>query len=456
MNKFVLYSLCFKLNNRARFCPGFINPITQMKLRITTFAGFVLALLLVGDAFAQVPSSVTQQLRLSTGGGSPNYVQHRAITGVTAPPAATNAWYAWDQVPAVAVGVNYLLMLNDQNEVRRTNQFSSSVANYFVTVDATGNNLTYLNPDDLIVAQNGLTENGSDTVELGGTLLHATSINTNGFDMSWVNTTGTSNFNLGDGTNTFNVNINPGASGNLNLQNIDNDDTLVTILAMDPTGNVRTRTLASLVDADNGLTVDVVNGTSVVHLGDDVTGGAPLLTDRFVSLAGFDLNFEGASGNVNLGDATSNITTNVNTGTTGNMTIQGTTLDDNDGVLNFLYTDGNNVRRATAQSLDTVAAPVMFMALDAGGNIIQTPSPTTGIYRGQIQGTGTYQYTSPSIPVLNAGASITATVQNGTGVLGVVTVQVTTVSTGTPGTFSVETSEDIPSNSYINYVVMNP
>jgi hypothetical protein len=429
-----------------------------MKLRITTLtAGFVLALLMVGDVFAQVPSSVTQQLRLSTGGLTPNYVQHRAITSVGAAPA-TFGWYAWDQVPDRTADPlnNYLLFLNPSNEVRRTNGFTSAVANYFVTVNAAGDNLTYLDPNDLIVAQNGLTENGQDTVELGGTLLHATSINTSGFDMSWVNTTGTSNFILGDGNNTFNVNINPGTTGNLNLQNIDNDDTLLTILALDPTGNVRTRTLASLVDADNGLTVDVVSGTSVVHLGDDVSGGAPLLTDRFVSLGGNDLNFEGASGNLNLGDAASNVTTNVHTGTTGNMTLQGTTLDDNDGVLNFLFTDGNNVRRATAQSLDTVTAPVMFMALDAGGNIIQTPSPTTGIYRGQIAGTGTFTYASPAIPVLNAGASITATVQNATGVVGTVSVQVTTVTTGTPGSFNVETSENIQAGSFINYVVMNP
>jgi hypothetical protein len=426
-----------------------------MKQRITALtAGVILALLMVGDVFAQVPSSVTQQLRLSTGGTNPNYVQHRAIDTVGSAPGI-NGWYSWDQVPVTAPGVNYLLMLNDGNEVKRTNQFTSAVANYFVTVDATGNNLTYINPDDLVIAQNGLTEIGQDTIELGGTLLHTTSINTAGFDMNWANTTGTSNFNLGDGINTFNVNINPGTSGNLNLQNIDNDDTLQTILSIDPSGNVRTRTLASLVDADNGLTAAVVAGTSVVSLGSTATGGAPLLTNRYVSMGGFDLNWEG-TGNFNLGDAASVVSTNIHTGATGNMTIQGTTLDDNDGVLNFLYTDGNNVRRATAQSLDTVAAPVMFMALDATGNIIQTPSPTTGIYRGQIAGTGTFTYTSPNIPVLAADASITLTVYNTTGVLGTVSVQVTGVTAGTPGTFAVESSENIQNGSFINYVVMNP
>src|SRR6185503_271192 len=103
---------------------------------------------------------------------------------------------------------------------------------------------------------------------------------------------------------------------------------------------------------------------------------------------------------------------------------------------------GNNVRRATAQDIDTNAAPVMFMAVDATGNIVQTPSPTTGLYRGQIAGTGTFTYTSPSIPVLTAGASITATIENHSGVLGAVSVQITNVSYGTPGTFSVESSEN--------------
>jgi len=443
MKKLLYTSALYLTRETGYFAPGSKTQSHQMKLRITTLAGFVLALLLVGDAFAQVPSSVTQQLRLSTGGATPNYVQHRAIT-TSGPAPATLGYYSWDQVPVAAAGINYLLMLNDQNEVVRTNQFSSTVANYLVTVDATGNNLTYINPDDLVVAQNGLTENGQDTEIL-----------TEGFNMVWRNTTGTSNFNLGDGTNTFNVNIDVGLSGNLNLQNIDNDDTLLTILAMDPTGNVRTRTLASLVDADNGLTANVVNGTSVISLGSTATGGAPLLTNRFVTMGGFDLNWEG-TGNFNLGDAASVVNTNIHTGATGNMTLQGTTLNSVANITNFIYTDGNNVRRATAQDIDTNASPVMYMAVDAVGNIVQAPSPTAGIYRGQIAGTGTYTYTSPAIADLQAGASINCTVYNTTGVTGTVSVQVTSVSNGTPGTFTVETSENIQAGSFINFMVMNP
>src|SRR5215831_5756013 len=77
---------------------------TTMKHRTHfTFAGLVLAsMLIAGELFAQaVPSLVSQQARLSTGGANPNYVQHRAITSVGAAPGA-NGWYAWDQVPTPA------------------------------------------------------------------------------------------------------------------------------------------------------------------------------------------------------------------------------------------------------------------------------------------------------------------------------------------------------------------
>src|SRR5215208_393679 len=101
--KKLLYTNCalYFTRETGYFAPGSQTQSHQMKLRITTLAGFVLALLLVGDAFAQVPSSVTQQMRLSTGGGTPAYVQHRAITTVSAAPA-TLGWYAWDQVPVAA------------------------------------------------------------------------------------------------------------------------------------------------------------------------------------------------------------------------------------------------------------------------------------------------------------------------------------------------------------------
>src|SRR5688572_12511499 len=111
-----------------------------MKTRITTVAALLLAMFLVGEAVAQVPSSVTQQLRLSTGGVAPNYVQHRAIT-TAGPAAGANSWYAWDQVPVAAAGTNYLLFLNGSNEVRRTNAFTATQSNFLLVVNGTGTDI---------------------------------------------------------------------------------------------------------------------------------------------------------------------------------------------------------------------------------------------------------------------------------------------------------------------------
>jgi hypothetical protein len=57
---------------------------------------------------------------------------------------------------------------------------------------------------------------------------------------------------------------------------------------------------------------------------------------------------------------------------------------------------------------------------------------------------------------IQAGAAINVSVENHSGVLGAIVVQVTTVSTGVAGTFSVESSENIQSGSFINYTVINP
>jgi hypothetical protein len=299
----------------------------------------------------------------------------------------------------------------------------------------------------------------NDTVLLGGPLTENTSIDQAGFNMVYSNGTATpSAFTLGTGTNTFNVNIDPGATGNLNLQNIDVDSTATNILVTDPTGNVRTRSITSLVDveANNGL-ITTDTGTRVtVQLGSLATGGAPLLASRFVTLNSFDLNFDGA-GNMNLGNATSNVTTNINTGTTGNMTLQGTTLNSTVGVDNFAFvnTTTNVVHRAGTLALDSNAAPDQYITIDNTGRITRSQSPVVNFLRGQIAGTGVFQYTSPAMNI-QAGAAINVSVENHTGVIGSIVAQVTNVTTGTGGTFSVETSENIQSGSFINYTVINP
>lgn len=435
-----------------------------MKTRITTVAALLLAMFLVGEAFAQVPSSVTQQLRLSTGGATPNYVQHRAMSGAVAPPAGYNAvggYYAWDQVPAPTVGTNYLLFLNPTNEVRRTSAFGTVASGaagqptFLLTVNAAGDNIDYLDPANLIIAQNGLTEPTPNTVELGGTLLHATSIDQDGFGMSFVNNDAVTptTFTLGGGTGTLNVNIDPGAGGNLNLANIDPLLTAETALFLDGANNVVSRDLDGLVDADNGVTEVYAAGVSTIQLGAPATGGSTLATDRFISLATNDMNWEG-TGNFNLGDGASNVTTNINTGATGNLTLQGTLLTPAiPAPVNFLYLDGANVRSATADDIPAGVAAT-YLAVDATGNVVNAPDPLAGIARGRIAGDGNYIYTVTGGLAANvvAGAAVTATVLNATGA-GTISVQVTSVGAGT---FTVECAESIQTGSAISWIAINP
>src|SRR5688572_20722497 len=168
------------------------KSITTMKLRIlSSFAILaIVGMILAGDVFAQaVPSLVTQQMRLSTGGSLPNYVQHRAITTSPVAPAA-NGWYAWDQVPVAAAGINYLLFLNDQNEVRRTTQFSVANSLQIARVNLAGDNIEFTDLSALVNARNGL-HIVNDTALLGGPLTENTSIDASGFNMTWSNSTAT-------------------------------------------------------------------------------------------------------------------------------------------------------------------------------------------------------------------------------------------------------------------------
>jgi len=227
-----------------------------------------------------------------------------------------------------------------------------------------------------------------------------------------------------------------------------------------PTGDkVWTRSLSSLVAANQGLIVNnTANpGTTTVQLGDTVDGSSPINTTRFITMTGAtpSLTYDG-TGTLNFGTA-GNLAVNINT-KASDMTIQGSNLD-NANASNFMWVDTvtNVVHRAKTNSLGRDNSAVDFVAIDhTTGNIVRAISPTAGIFRGQIAGTGVFQYTSPAIPSILAGASITCTIENHSGVLGAVLVQVTTITTGVNGTFQVETSDNIPAGSFINYVVMNP
>jgi hypothetical protein len=228
---------------------------------------------------------------------------------------------------------------------------------------------------------------------------------------------------------------------------------------------VLTRALTSLVNANEGLVVDnaLTPGTSTVQLGAIVDGTNPIDVGRFVTFTGAtpSLTYDG-TGTMNLG-TTGNLALNINTGTQP-MTVQGTTLAAAAAATpaaskfhNIVYVDETShaVQTVTAANMARNDAPTDFVAIDpATGNFVKAVSPTAGVTRGQIAGTGAFQYTSPAINIA-ANASITCTIENHTGVLGAIVVQVTNVTTGAAGTFSVESSESIQAGSFINYIVMN-
>jgi hypothetical protein len=333
-----------------------------------------------------------------------------------------------------------------------------------LTLDATGNVRTR-DITTLVVADNGLTINATGGfVELGSAATGGAPLLVDRFVALGgknLNFEGTGNFNIGDGTNAQNITLDPGAAGSTNFKNL---AAIATPAATDRfvvmTGagdKAFTRTLTSLVDADNGLIVNNTSGTTTVQLGAPASGGALLLTDRFIGLHGFKLNYEG-DGDINMG-STGNVNVNVNTGATGNMTLQGTTLNvgaNTPGFDNIAFVDAatHNVRDAKTSDLTTNATPTMFMTLDASGNITKSISPTSGIAKGKIAGNGNFQYTSPVITGLAATSAITCTVENNTGVTGAIVVQIRNVNTSA-GTFDVETSESIQTGSSINYTVIN-
>ena len=293
--------------------------MTYNKLK-TMFAWLaVLSIGLVGEAFAQptMPSLVTQQTRLSTGGGSPNYVQLRARQGIL----ATTDAYFWDQAPVPTANVNYSMWLDANNNIVRSASFGPTVGapgtgapGYLERVNATGTGLDWVLPTAIVGANNGLvldltTNPGTAIVQLGDSVTGATgqgALSSNRFvhmagkDLSFENS---GNMNLGTSAGSiFNLTIDPGTAGVMKIHDLLSSTIATKFLVLGGGDSVLTRDLSSLVVADNGLTINAVGG--FVELGSVATGGAPLLRNSFVTLSTHDMTFDGA-GNFNVGDGTS-------------------------------------------------------------------------------------------------------------------------------------------------------
>ena len=552
--------------------------MTRIKT-LRTFAWLaMLSVMISGEVFAQAtaPSLVTQQMRISDGSGK--YINIRAGINGT---ASDNIPYFLDQAPAVDATKGYSLWLTGNNHIVTSDAFAAGATTnqfWLERVKANGAGLEWVDPTTLVQANNGLsidklTTPGSDIVQIGGPLIKTSSIDQSTFNMSFVNTGATpSAFNLGAAGGVLNINIDPTATGNININNMQADPTAVDFLVLDATKNVKTRPLSSLVVADNGIFVNPVGGfvelggaatntnpllvdrfvtlggktlnfdgtgnfnigdgtsaqnitldpsatgstnfknlapdatpagtdrfvmmtagsdkaltralttlvnannglivdnvvtpgTSTVQLGAPLTGGSTLLTDRYIGLSNQALNFEG-DGTYNLG-TTGNIAFNVKTGTS-NMTLQGANLA-SPAAATVAASDFTNIAyvNSTTNVVHTITSANMarqdvvtdFVGIDpATGTFVKSISPTAGIFRGHTAwggATWTQTITLAAGQTIVNGASVTVVNENHTGE-GTVSIQVTNVTAGTPGSFTVEASDILPNTSFINWVVMNP
>jgi hypothetical protein len=577
------------------------NPYFKMKriTFLTKITALMAVVVLAGTTYAQapsVPSLVTQQLRLSSSTGGPGgYINLRAGTG----PAATDANpYFLDAPPTATPGEGYALWLDQANHIRTSIKFSTTGPftggiggpGYLYRVNNAGTGTEWVLPSDITGANNGLvvdvtTNPGTAIVQLGDSVAAGSNpltrdryVNLGTHNLNFM---GGGGFNVGaTGVNT-NMIFDQGATGTINMPNVIPQPTPSAtdrLLILDNTSkNVFTRALTSLVDANNGLTIDVGGAVPVVQLGDSATGIGqhPLGQDRYVTLGTHDLHFQGV-GNFVIGDGTATTGLTVDPGAAGFITLnqidaatvapsdrmlildntnhvltrnltsliqanEGTTIDSSTGtaivqlghvtdgqsqittsrfitmtgaapaltwngtgkfnlgttgnlgvsinngtdsllvtnsrfissavvaspaesrVHNLMYVDEatNAVHAVTATGMARNDSPTDYVAIDpATGNIVKAISPTAAIARGQEPWTGWQQtITLSGTQVIAAGAAITVSLQNpNTG--GTVAIQVTSVTpgTGAAANFHIETSDVPPSGAgeFINWVVINP
>jgi hypothetical protein len=352
---------------------------------------------------------------------------------------------------------------------------SALATDLIVLIDATTNAAKTRAINSLVDANNGLfldiTTSSTPTVQLGGI---ASGVNTIAIPRFVTQAAGGSltfdglgALNLGGGTATMNITVDPGAAGVVKANNIPAQAVgLATdqFMMIDPTtaNQVKTRLLSSLVSANEGLVVDntTTPGTSIIQLGSTTDGTNPIDNARFVTLTGAapSLTFDG-TGAINIGTA-GNLALNVDT-KASDMTLKGTNLAAATGAAfhNIVYVDEttNAVHTITAANMVRNDAPTDYVAIDpATGNIVKSISPTAGIYRGHTAWTGwTQTITLGATQTINAGASVTCTIENHASA-GTIGIQVTGVTTGAAGSFTIETTDVPTTGSFINWVVINP
>lgn len=353
-----------------------------------TFLPLIAALMVVvgitGTAMAQapqVPSLVTQQLRLSNGSNA--YINLRAGTGPVNSDLAPGPYFL-DAPPATSVGTSYVLGLNNLNHIVRSTGYGLVAgqvgpgiggAGWLLRVNITGDGTEWIQPTDLTGANNGLVVDntsvvGTAIVQLGGNTSLAgaavpfTSDRFVNLATHALNFEGGGAFNIGIAGAVTNMTFDQGLTGNITMPNVPaplpatylNTDRL---LFLDAANHVNTRTLASLVDANNGLVVDITGAIPTIQLGGPsaATGTAVAFAgDRFVDFGTHALNFQGV-GTMTVGDGTSNTIINIDQGTTVGGSL--------------------NLKHVTPLAPLSVAADNRFVVMTAGSDQVFTRDLST-------------------------------------------------------------------------------
>ncbi len=249
-----------------------------------------------------------------------------------------------------------------------------------------------------IKADNGLTR-VADSIELGGTLKMATTINTAGNNL---NVSGTGNFNVSSGVSAGNLNVSGPATIGTNAsvtgatttgRLIVNDSAIITNSttagSFRTTGNTTTGSLTATglgAGTVNDLVVTIDPATKqvrqasintlgavttasngIVKVGNDVQLGGGLTQATAINTNGFFLTLAGATGGLNVGNQTTTSTLNV-----GSSVVVGSTINAGGGVTaGSLNTIGaTNTGSLNISSAPNSANPAnLLLNITPGGNV---------------------------------------------------------------------------------------
>ncbi len=199
---------------------------------------------------------------------------------------------------------NRLHVTSASNPVRFEGIVGGAVADSLVTADATGvlrKRTVASVVGGAFTADNGLTKNTANNVQLGGALLKNTDVATAGFNVTY---SGTGSVSVGNAAPSNRLHV-TAAANPVRFEGIQGGAVADSLVTADATGVLRQRTVASVVGgaitANNGLTKNTANNVQL---------GGTLLQNTAVDQAAFTMTYGGTgnflhttTGNVSVGNA---------------------------------------------------------------------------------------------------------------------------------------------------------